>query len=118
MSESDDRSGWTARPRFGRELAGLLLIFLVAVDSVATLLILRGQHGFELNPLMSWLWGHGEGVFLLVKMLLTTLAVAWLLRRADVRSLRIGLIVGYAIYLPLTALHIYNGIYVHGALVH
>jgi Domain of unknown function (DUF5658) len=118
MPEPDDRTGRTTRPPLGRDLAGLLLIFLVAVDSVATLLILRSQHGFELNPLMNWLWAHGEGVFLMVKMLLTSLAVAWLLRRADGRSLRIGLIVGYAIYLPLTALHIYNGIYVHGALVH
>jgi hypothetical protein len=118
MPEPDHRTGALARPRLGRQVAGLLLIFLVAVDSVATLLILRSQNGFELNPLMNWLWGHGEGVFLLVKMLLTTIAVAWLLRRADGRSLRIGLIVGFAIYLPLTALHIYNGIYVQGALVH
>jgi len=118
MQPRDDQPPAPPRRRLGRETAGLLLIFLVAVDTVATLLILRQSHGFELNPLMTWLWGHGEGVFLLVKMVLTSAAVIWLLRRADKRSLRIGLIIGYSIYLPIVALHIYNNMWVEHALVH
>jgi hypothetical protein len=111
-------SGRDAQPRFGRQLAGLLLLFLVAVDCAATVIILRREHGFELNPLMSWLWGHGEEAFLLSKMLLTTVAVAWLLRRADGQFLRAGLIVGFSIYLPIVGLHIYNGLWLHRVLVH
>jgi hypothetical protein len=107
-----------AQPRLGRQLAGLLLIFLVAVDTVATILILRREHGFELNPLMNWLWGHGEGAFLFSKMLLTSIAVAWLLRRAHGKFLRLGLIIGFAIYVPIVGLHIYNGLWLHRELVH
>ena len=118
MFQDRDPSGRDVLPRFGRELAGLLLLFLVAVDCVATVIILRRDHGFELNPLMNWLWSHGEQVFLLCKMLLTSLAVAWLLRRADGRRLRIGLIIGFAIYVPIVGLHIFNGLWLQSALVH
>ena len=96
---------------FGRQTAGLLLLFLAAVDALGTILILRYGKGRELNPLMAWLWEHGEASFLLSKMLLTTIAVAWVLRRADTRSLRIALLVGFSIYLPLVALHLVNSLY-------
>ncbi len=95
-------------PRHG-ETPALLLLFLVAVDGLGTILMLRGQNGFELNPLMDWLFGHGEAAFLLVKMLLTSLTVGWLLRRARGRARRLALLAGFAIYVPIVALHILNG---------
>ena len=118
MFRRDVPPGRSGTGRFGRETAGLLLLFFVAMDSLATLLMLRLQHGFELNPLMTWLWGRGELWFLLIKMLLTTLAVAWLLRRADGWYLRVALTIGFAIYVPIVGLHIYNNIWVEHALMH
>jgi hypothetical protein len=104
--------------RFGRETAGLLLLFFVAMDALATLLMLRLQHGHEINPVMDWLWGRGEAWFLLIKMLLTALVVLWLLRRADGWQLRVALTIGFAIYVPIVGLHIYNNIWVEHALMH
>ena len=101
----------------GRDRAGLLLLFFVAIDALSTLLMLRQQHGFELNPVATWLLGHGEAAFLLVKMLLTAVAVAWLIRRADRARFRLVLLVGFAIYVPIVGLHIFNNLYVEHALL-
>jgi|GEM_PF-6721390 len=98
------------------EVAALLLLFLVAVDCLATVMMLRTQRGLELNPLMDWLYGQGEMYFLFGKMLLTSLAVAWLLRRARRREQRLVLLVGFAIYAPVVALHILNGAVIAGGL--
>jgi hypothetical protein len=117
MQDHTDTPG-RAQPRLGRQLAGLLLIFLVAVDAGATIHLLREQRGLELNPLMHWLWSHGEGVFMFSKILLTSIAVAWLLRRAHGKYLRLGLLIGFAIYVPIVGLHIFNGLWLHNELVH
>jgi hypothetical protein len=103
-----------ATPR--NEVAALLLLFLVAVDCLATVMMLRTQRGLELNPIMDWLYGQGEMYFLFGKMLLTSLAVAWLLRRARRREQRLVLLVGFAIYAPIVGLHILNGAIIAQAL--
>ncbi len=37
----------------------LLLLFLAAVDSVATVMFVKSDLGRELNPLMNWLYSQG-----------------------------------------------------------
>lgn len=97
-------------PRLRRETAGLLLLFLAALDAVGTLLVLRADRARELNPLVDWLWAQGELPYLAVKLALTAVALAWLLRRGEPRHVRLGLLAGFAIYLPVTALHMVNSL--------
>jgi hypothetical protein len=98
-------TGTGGATRVGRQTAGLLLLFLAAVDALGTIFILRQRHGLELNPLMAWLYQHGEAHFLLAKLLLSTVAVAWLLRRAEGRQLRLVLLIAFSIYVPVVGLH-------------
>ncbi len=86
----------------------LLLLFLATLDSLATILVLRRQLGFELNPLMRWLHHQGEAQFLLIKLLLTALCMLWMMRRAWHPYARIVALVGFSIYLPIVGLHIFN----------
>ena len=116
MAAPASTRAFRALPR--SEVAALLLLFLVAVDCLGTVMMLRHQRGVELNPLMDWLYGHGELYFLFGKMLLTSFALAWLLRRAKGREQRLVLLVGFAIYAPIVGLHILNGAIVAGALAY
>jgi hypothetical protein len=86
----------------------LLLLFLSALDSFATILVLRRQIGIELNPLMRWLFNFGEPTFLVSKLLLTLLCAAWIVRRARHPYARKAALIGLAIYVPVVCLHIVN----------
>lgn len=97
-------------PRLRRETAGLLLLFLAAIDAVGTLLVLRAGRAQELNPLVDWLWTQGELPYLAIKLAVTAGALAWLLRRGEARHVRLGLLAGFAIYVPVTALHVVNSL--------
>ena len=101
-----------AQPRlFGipATTVALIVLFLAAIDSLATILSLRNATGRELNPLMSWLVELGEPHFLLAKLLLTALCVQWMVRRAAHPYARVAALCGLAIYLPIVTLHIVNG---------
>src|SRR5215813_12627097 len=87
---------------------GLLLLFLAALDSFATILVLRRQIGVELNPFMQWLFNHGESTFLASKLALTGLCAAWIVRRAQHPYARKAALIGLAIYVPVVCLHIVN----------
>ncbi len=88
--------------------AALLLLFLAALDSFATVLVLRRQMGVELNPLMRWLVSQDERAFVLGKLLLTALCVRWIVRRAHHPYARRAALVGLSIYVPVVGLHILN----------
>ena len=59
-------------------ILSLLLIVLSMVDAVATLILL-GRGCEEINPVMSFFLGHGNQVFLLGKLFLTSAALPILL---------------------------------------
>lgn len=94
--------------RVRRETVGLFLLFLAVVDAAVTVLMLRTQRGREANVVMSWLWEQDEHLFLAVKVLLTAAAILWLVRRGGPWHVRLGLLVGLAIYLPVNIVHLYN----------
>ena len=102
-------------PTLRRETAGLLLLLLTVVDAAVTFLMLRARSARELNPLMRWLWDQGELPFLVAKVSLTAAAVLWLMHGGGHRHVRLGLLVGFAIYLPINALHLLNLLLVAGA---
>lgn len=86
----------------------LLLLFLVSLDSLATVLIVRQGMGTEINPAMSWLMNHGEVPFVLTRMTLAGMCALWMWWRSDHPYARIALIVGFAIFTPVVGLHVYN----------
>jgi len=86
----------------------LLLLFLAALDSFATILVLRRQIGIELNPLMRWLFSFGEPTFLVSKLLLTAICVSWIVKRAKHPYARKAALISLAIYVPVVCLHIVN----------
>jgi hypothetical protein len=86
----------------------MVLLFLAAVDSFATILVLRRELGFELNPIMRWLLSHGEAQFLLIKLLLTALCARWIMQRSRHPYARVAALIGLSIYLPIIGLHILN----------
>jgi hypothetical protein len=86
----------------------MVLLFFAAVDSFATILALRRELGFELNPIMRWLLSHGEAHFLLFKLLLTALCAWWIMHRSWHPYARIAALVGLSIYAPIIGLHILN----------
>ncbi|MHC5210760.1 MAG: DUF5658 family protein [Planctomycetota bacterium] len=88
----------------------LFVLFLAAMDAIATVWVLRQQLGTELNPVMAWLVSHGEATFVLFKLLLTALCVRWMVLRAHHPYARVAALVGLSIYLPVVALHIVNNI--------
>jgi hypothetical protein len=88
----------------------LIVLFLAAMDSLATIMSLRNATGRELNPIMSWLMSLGEQHFLFAKLLLTALCVQWMVRRADHPYARIAALASLAIYVPIVTLHIVNGL--------
>ena len=86
----------------------LMIMFLAAIDSWATVAMLSADRGRELNPIMLWLFGLGPDRFLLVKLLLTALCVRWIMQREQHPYARIAALVAFAIYLPIVGLHIAN----------
>jgi hypothetical protein len=90
--------------------AALIVMFLVAIDSLATILWLRSGHGQEINPLMRWVNEEGgDSLFLLVKLALTGLCMLWVTHRASRAYARIAALSAIAIYGPVVGIHIYNG---------
>lgn len=88
----------------------LIVLFLAAIDSLATILSVRNDTGRELNPLMNWLMEQGEPEFLLAKLLLTALCVQWMVYRASHPYARVAALVGLSIYVPIVLLHIVNSL--------
>jgi hypothetical protein len=88
----------------------LVVLFLAAMDSIATVYILRQELGTELNPVMGWLVSHGEAPFVLFKLRLTALCVRWIVLRAHHPYARVAALVALSIYLPVVALHIVNNV--------
>ncbi|MGQ0553653.1 MAG: DUF5658 family protein [Planctomycetota bacterium] len=86
----------------------ILILFLAAVDGLATIRILQHDRGYELNPLMALLIEHGEATFLLVKLLATALCVKVIQRSGSHPYARLACVAGLAIYVPIVGLHIYN----------
>ncbi len=84
------------------------LLFLVAIDSLGTLLILRADRGVEVNPLMAHLLELGEVPFVVTRLIVAGLCTGWVLWRADRPYARIALLAGFALYLPIVAMHIYS----------
>jgi len=85
----------------------MLLLFLAALDSFATIGFLRRNIGTELNPIMRWLLSFGDAEFLLIKLLLTALCARWIMQRAGHPYARIAGLIGLALYLPIVGLHIF-----------
>ena len=94
------------------QTVALVVLFLAAVDSLASILAVRNATGRELNPLMDWLMSQGEPHFLLSKLLLTALCVQWMVYRAAHPYARVAALVGLAIYVPIVSLHIVNNLLV------
>jgi hypothetical protein len=92
------------------QTVALVVLFLAAIDSLATILALRNATGRELNPIMGWLMQQGEPHFLLSKLLLTALCVQWMVYRASHPYARVAALVGLAIYVPIVSLHIVNNL--------
>ncbi len=112
----DHRSSRHAPPQLlRRETAGLLLLLLTVADAAVTYLMLRSSSVRELNPLVRWLWEQGELPFLVARISLTTAAVLWLMRGGGHPHVRLGLLVGFAIYLPINLLHLVNSLLLSGA---
>jgi hypothetical protein len=86
----------------------LFVVFLAAMDSIATVFVLRQQLGTELNPVMDWLVSYGEAPFVLFKLLLTAFCARWIVMRAHHPYARVAALVALSIYLPVVALHIVN----------
>jgi hypothetical protein len=85
-------------------------MFLVAIDSLATILWLRSGHGYEINPIMRWVNEEGgDSLFLVVKLVLTGLCMLWVTHRASRAYARIAALSAIAIYGPVVGIHIYNG---------
>jgi hypothetical protein len=84
----------------------LLVLFLSAIDSIATVYLLRHGLGTELNPLMRWLMSQGDAPFVLFKLLLTALCVRWMVQRSAHPYARVAALVGLSIYFPVVVLHI------------
>ena len=86
----------------------LVLMFLAAMDSIATVTSVRKEFGREINPIMNWLVEQGDAAFVLYKLLLTALCVHWIVRRAHHPYARVAALAGLTIYLPIVGLHILN----------
>jgi hypothetical protein len=86
----------------------MLLMFLAAMDSFATVRYVGSELGRELNPIMLWLYGQGEAAFILFKLLLTGLCVQWIVRRGSHPYARVAALAGLSIYVPVVGLHIVN----------
>ncbi len=86
----------------------LLILFLVTIDSLATIFVLRSGTGTEINPAMSWLIGHGEVPFLMTRVTLAGLCGLWLCWRAHHPYSRIAVVAALSIFMPVIGLHIYN----------
>ena len=95
---------------FPATTVALVVLFLAAIDSLATILALRNASGRELNPIMDWLMSQGENHFLLAKLLLTALCVQWMVYRAAHPYARVAALVGLSIYVPIVTLHIVNNL--------
>jgi hypothetical protein len=107
----DHRSSRHAPPRLlRRETAGWLLLLLTVADATVTYLMLRARSARELNPLVRWLWEQGDLPFLVARISLTTAAVLWLMRGGGHPHVRLGLLVGFAICLPINLLHLLNSL--------
>ncbi len=85
----------------------MMLLFLAALDSFATIGFLRRHVGTELNPIMNWLLSFGDAEFLLIKLLLTALCARWIMLRAWHPYARIAALIGLALYVPIVGLHIF-----------
>ncbi len=87
----------------------MLVMFLSAMDSLATVLYLRTGRGVEINPAMSWLQAHGgESLFVFAKIILTGVCMLWVVHRARHTHARIASVAAFAIYMPIVGVHIYN----------
>lgn len=66
-----------------------IMIFIFALfDSISTIILIHYGYAEEINPVMDWFLGAHPGLFILNKMVLTGLAVAWMYRwrhRAEVQ---------------------------------
>jgi Domain of unknown function (DUF5658) len=105
----------SARPRSKSLIFGLpastlamVLLFLAALDSFATIAVMRRHVGIELNPIMRWLLQQGYSEFLLTKLLLTALCARWIMRRELHPYARVAALIGLALYVPVVGLHIFN----------
>jgi len=92
------------------QTVALVVLFLAAIDSLATILAVRHATGRELNPIMHWLMNQGEPEFLLSKLLLTALCVQWMVYRASHPYARVAALVSLSIYVPIVSLHIVNNL--------
>ena len=86
----------------------LFLLFLAGMDSLGTLMFVGREMGRELNPFMGWLYHQGPATFVLYKLLLTSLCVEWIVRRAGHPYARVAALAGLSIYVPIVGLHILN----------
>jgi len=86
----------------------MVLLFLAALDSFATIAVVRRHVGVELNPIMRWLLSLGDAEFLLTKLLLTALCARWIMRRELHPYARIAALIGLSLYVPVVGLHIFN----------
>jgi len=86
----------------------MLLLFLTAVDTFVTQQMTAAGLGREINPAVDWMLGLGVLGFFGLKMMLSALCVYWIVRVAPLAQARVAALVGFTIYVPVVALHLYS----------
>ena len=93
------------------ELIALLILIMNFIDGLSTLYLVNTQIATESNPLMAFLMNTHPLLFIAIKILLVTICTAVLIKYKDYKLSKIGLWIGFAVYLFIICWHLYGFIF-------